>query len=103
MSVTLHLPPDVENRLRVRAVGSGLGFSEYVVEKLLKFAEEEPDVPSVQSLDLVEEGSPWRGVFTVDPIREELFPNGIQLTVKDFPLWQPEIILDLSRYSDAED
>ena len=72
-------------------------------EKLMQVTEDGPVANINQSLALDDEASPWRGVFTITLDREELFPEGLPLAAISFPLWQPEINLDLSRYSDDED
>jgi hypothetical protein len=96
MAITLQIPPDVERQLRTRAANRGLGLSEFVLETLLRASEKPVEEPE-QATHLPEEASPWRGVFTVSPGREE-FQSAIAVDwAEPSSNWKPEIILDPSR------
>ena len=97
MTLTLQLPPQVERQLRSRASDRGLELSEYVVEALRGLAETPSANGKQESDDEGLEPTPWRGVFADEPLREDLFPNGLPLETATRPNWQPEVVIDPSR------
>ena len=103
MAITLQLPPDVERQLRRRADDCGLGLTEFVVETLLRASEKKPDESHALANDLLEEISPWRGVFTVSPSREEFLSAIAVDWTEPSSTWKPEIILDPTRLTDESD
>lgn len=88
-TITLQLPPHIERRLRTQATNRGLELSDFVVETLSRAAGPEEAAENQQ-----EEDSPWRGVFTVTPNRDEFSVPVAIKWANPSASWNPEVVLD---------
>ncbi len=105
MTITVQLPAHIERRLRARAAARGVELAELVADTLSRSVAEEASSqePPASADDIDEEAAPWRGVFTVTPERQELFPNGIPELPGGLHRWQPEIILNPAHFDDDDE
>jgi hypothetical protein len=92
----LNLPPDLEQALRERAAGRGIDVGALILQAIRSELRQTCPAEGTNgaSGDDDEPEAVWRGVFTLQPARHELFLTTVEARTATTPRWQPTVQLD---------